>query len=100
MLDRFDAPSPKVIKPGMEIITKDGRRAGYVANVSRGEIIARFPVRQIPLNWIRRVDDEDVYIEPRLADLRHPSKESTFGRLALDWMHQLALLLVQNPDRK
>jgi hypothetical protein len=88
MLDRFDASSP--IKPGMEIITKDGRRAGYVANVSRGEIIARFPARQIPLSLIRRVDNEDVYIEPRLAELKHPSRDRTYGRLALDWMHQLA----------
>lgn len=99
MLDRFDAPFPKVIKPGMEIITKDGRRAGYVANVARGQIIARFPARQIPLSLIRRVDDEDVYIEPRLADLRHPPKEPTYGRLALGWMQQLALLLSKKPDR-
>lgn len=78
------------IKPGMEIITRDGRRAGYVADVSRDEIIARFPARQIPLNLIRRVDDEDVYIEPRLAELRCPSNEGSYGRLALQWMHQLA----------
>lgn len=53
----------------MEIITSDGKRAGYVVDVGSGEIIARAPARRIPLSWIRRVDDNDVYIAPRLSEL-------------------------------
>jgi hypothetical protein len=53
----------------MEIITSDGKRAGYVVDVASGEIIARDPDRRIPLSWIRRVDADDVYIAPRLRDL-------------------------------
>jgi hypothetical protein len=53
----------------MEIITSDGRRAGYVVDVASGEIIARNPDRHIPLSWIRRIDSEDVHIAPRLCDL-------------------------------
>ncbi|MGE0005409.1 MAG: DUF2171 domain-containing protein [Parvibaculaceae bacterium] len=57
-----------LIRPDMEIITSDGRRAGYVADVASGEIISHTPVRRIPLTWIRRVDD-DVYIAPRFNQL-------------------------------
>jgi hypothetical protein len=53
----------------MEIITSDGKRAGYVVDVASGEIVARNPNRRIPLSWIRRVDAEDVYIAPRLHEL-------------------------------
>ena len=53
----------------MEIITSDGKRAGYVVDVASGEIVARSPDRRIPLSWIRRVDDDDVYIARRLCEL-------------------------------
>jgi hypothetical protein len=53
----------------MEIVTSDGRRAGYVVDVASGEIIARNPDRRIPLSWIRRIDDHDVHIAPRWCDL-------------------------------
>jgi len=56
------------IKPDMEIITSDGKRAGYVADVAFGQIVSHTPVRRIPLSWIRRVD-HDVYIAPRLNQL-------------------------------
>jgi hypothetical protein len=69
MLNRFDATPAGAIKPGMEIITKDGKRAGYVARVSSGELMSERPARRIPLHWIRRVEATDVYIEPRLAEL-------------------------------
>jgi len=67
----FNRIAPKVaaiIKRDMEIITSDGRRAGYVADVASGEIISYSPARRIPLDWIRRVD-EDVHIAPRLNQL-------------------------------
>lgn len=69
MLNRFDITSTGAIRPGMEIITRDGRRAGYVAQIVTGQLVTDRPVRRIPLHWIRRVDQADVYIERRLADL-------------------------------
>jgi Uncharacterized protein conserved in bacteria (DUF2171) len=59
---------PKLIKPGMEVITADGRRAGYVVAVESGEIVTRTPERRIPFDWIRRIDD-DVHIAPRYRQL-------------------------------
>lgn len=56
------------IKPGMEIITADGKRAGYVAGVASGAIISNHPRRRIPLSWIRRID-HDVFIAPRFDQL-------------------------------
>jgi hypothetical protein len=64
------------IKPDMEIITADGKRAGYVVDVVWGEIIARAPHRRIPLSCLRRVDSHDVYIAVRLRELdrTHPPR--------------------------
>lgn len=69
MQNRFETSSRMAIKPGMEIITRDGKRAGYVVEVAPGELISQFPARRIPLHFIRRVDEADVYISPRLLDL-------------------------------
>jgi len=69
MLGQFSLVPSGTIRQDMEIITSDGKRAGYVVDVASGEIIARNPDRRIPLSWIRRVDDDDVYIAPRLSDL-------------------------------
>jgi hypothetical protein len=57
------------IKPDMEIITADGKRAGYVVDVIWGEIVARAPARRIPLAWLRSVDEHDVYIAAHLREL-------------------------------
>lgn len=57
------------IRPGMEIITKDGKRAGFVVIVSSGELVSELPTRRIPLHCIRRIEDGDVYIQQRLAEL-------------------------------
>lgn len=57
-----------LIKPGMEVITRDGKRAGYVDTISTGEITTRSPKRRISLNYVRRVDD-DVYISLRAQQL-------------------------------
>lgn len=57
-----------LIKPGMEVITKDGKRVGYVASVNTGEIVTRSPQHHIPLDLVRRVDD-DVYIALRAQQL-------------------------------
>lgn len=69
MLRQFSWVPSGTIRPDMEIITSDGKRAGYVVDVASGEIVARNPNRRIPLSWIRRVDAEDVYIAPRLREL-------------------------------
>jgi hypothetical protein len=69
MLRQFSLVPSGTIKADMEIITSDGRRAGFVVDVASGEIITRNPARRIPLNLIRRVDDDDVYIAPRLSEL-------------------------------
>jgi hypothetical protein len=64
------------IRPDMEIITADGKRAGYVVGVIWGEIIAREPQRRIPLSCLRRVAEGDVYIAQRLRELdqAHPPR--------------------------
>jgi hypothetical protein len=69
MQNRVEAPSRMTIRPGMEIITRDGKRAGYVADISPSNLISEMPVRRIPLQLIRRVDEADVYISLRLLDL-------------------------------
>jgi hypothetical protein len=56
------------IAPGMEVITADGKRAGYVETVVGAEMVTRSPKRHIPLDCIRRVD-EDVYIGLRAQQL-------------------------------
>ncbi|WP_119268863.1 DUF2171 domain-containing protein [Taklimakanibacter deserti] len=68
MLNKFALVPAGLIKPDMEIITADGKRAGYVADVASGEIISHTPTRRIPLSWIRRIED-DVYISRRLHQL-------------------------------
>lgn len=62
----FDAA--KMIAPGMEVITADGKRAGYVESVSGGSILTHSPKRRISLDAIRRVED-DVYIGLRAQQL-------------------------------
>jgi hypothetical protein len=57
-----------LIRPGMEVITSDGKRAGYVVSVNTGEIITRSPERRIALEWVRRVED-DVYLGLRAQQL-------------------------------
>jgi hypothetical protein len=57
------------VKPDMEIITADGKRAGFVVDVVWGEIIVRAPPRRIPLGWLRRVNKDGVHIAPNLRDL-------------------------------
>jgi hypothetical protein len=69
MLSKFPTEAVALIKGDMEIITSDGKRAGYVADVASGEIISHTPARRIPLSWIRRVDD-DVHIAPKLNQLK------------------------------
>jgi hypothetical protein len=64
------------VKPDMEIITADGKRAGYVVDVVWGEIIARKPARRIPLGWLRRVDKHDVHIAPHLRELDRHGRRS------------------------
>jgi len=49
------------VRAGMEVITADGKRAGYVVRVESGELVTREPERHLPLDWIRRIDD-DVHI--------------------------------------
>jgi len=68
MFNQIALKAAAVIKRDMEIVTSDGRRAGYVADVASGEIISHSPARKIPLGWIRKVD-EDVHIAPRLYQL-------------------------------
>ena len=68
MLNQATFKAAALIKRDMEIITSDGRRAGYVATVASGEIVSHSPARRIPLGWIRQVD-EDVHISPRLSQL-------------------------------
>jgi len=90
----FNRIAPKVaaiIKRDMEIITSDGRRAGYVADVASGEILSHSPARRIPLDWIRRVD-EDVHIAPRLTSsirahcaAMQRRADSTKARLPFRW---------------
>jgi hypothetical protein len=52
----------------MEVITRDGKKAGYVATVKTGEIVTHSPERRIPLDYVRRVDD-DVHIGLRAQQL-------------------------------
>jgi hypothetical protein len=68
MINSATVRAASLIKPGMEVITSDGKRAGYVASVDSGEIVTRSPERRIPLDLIRRVDD-DVYIGIRAQQL-------------------------------
>jgi sporulation protein YlmC with PRC-barrel domain len=68
MINIHDFASAGLIRPGMEVITADGRRAGYVAEVEADEIITRAPERRIPFDWIRRIDD-DVHIARRFRQL-------------------------------
>jgi hypothetical protein len=68
MFNVHDFPTAGLIRPGMEVITADGRRAGYVVAVEAGEIVTRAPERRIPFAWIRRIDD-DVHIARRLVQL-------------------------------
>lgn len=58
----------KLIAPGMEVITADGKRAGYVESVNGGHIVTHSPRRRISLDAIRRVED-DVYIGLRAQQL-------------------------------
>ncbi len=65
----LNKPAFTAVKPDMEIITADGKRAGYVIDVVWGEIVARAPARRIPLSWLQRVNKDDVYIAAHLREL-------------------------------
>jgi hypothetical protein len=68
MFNVHDFASAGLIRPGMEVITADGRLAGYVVAVEAGAIVTRAPERRIPFEWIRRIDD-DVHIRQRFPQL-------------------------------
>lgn len=68
MFSAFTFKAAQLIAPGMEVITSDGKRAGYVETVDGGEIVTRSPRRRISLDTIRRVDD-DVHIGLRAQQL-------------------------------
>lgn len=65
----LNKPAFTAVKPDMEIITADGKRAGYVIDVVWGEIVARAAARRIPLSWLQRVNKDDVYIAAHLREL-------------------------------
>jgi hypothetical protein len=64
-----DDPITRVRKE-MEIITADGRCAGYVSECSANQIFMSTSSQAIPKEWIRRVDRE-VYISKRSYELGH-----------------------------
>jgi hypothetical protein len=64
-----DDPITRVRKE-MEIITADGRCAGYVSECSADQIFMSTSSHAIPKEWIRRVDRE-VYISKRSYELGH-----------------------------
>ncbi len=57
------------IRKEMEVITTDGRRAGHVSRCVGGQIYMVQSNRPIPKEWIRRVDQHDVYISKRLSEI-------------------------------
>jgi hypothetical protein len=65
-----DDPISLVCK-AMEIITADGRRAGYVSACTAGQIFMETSDQPIPKEWIRRVDRGEVYISKRWYELTH-----------------------------
>ena len=74
MFERQKLASVASIRVGMEVITADGKRAGYVVTIESGEIVTRDPERHLPLTWIRRIDD-DVHISARSQQLRDPGRD-------------------------
>jgi hypothetical protein len=56
----------------MEVITAEGRRAGYVRRCTAARIFLNESDRPIPKEWIRRVDRE-VYVSKRWTDLTRRS---------------------------
>jgi hypothetical protein len=61
--------APEVlIKTNMQVISKDGKRVGYVQRLTDAEIITAHPYRHIPFSSIRRVTD-DVYVGLRYEDI-------------------------------
>jgi hypothetical protein len=54
----------------MEVITADGRRAGYVKSCTADRIFLNESDQPIPKEWIRRVG-RDVYISKRWHELAH-----------------------------
>jgi hypothetical protein len=47
------------MEPGMEIITSDGRRIGYVGPPATGGIVRlALSPNTIPLDWVTRIDRE------------------------------------------
>jgi hypothetical protein len=61
-------PPEEKIETDMQVITADGKLAGYVLRLVDDEIITHHPHRRIPVTWVRRVTD-DVYIGRRAPDL-------------------------------
>lgn len=68
MFNHHTFKNAQLIAPGMEVITADGKRAGYVETVKGAEMVTYSPKRHIPLDCIRRVN-EDVYIGLRAQQL-------------------------------
>ena len=64
-----DDPITRVRKE-MEIITADGRCAGFVSACTANQIFTSTSSQVIPKEWIRRVDRE-VYISKRWYELVH-----------------------------
>ena len=58
------------VRKEMEIITADGRCAGYVSECTANQIFMSKSSQTIPKEWIRRVDRE-VYISKRWYELTH-----------------------------
>jgi hypothetical protein len=59
------------VRREMEIITADGRCAGHVSDCTAGEIFTTKSGQPIPKEWIRRVDQGEVYISKRSYELIH-----------------------------
>jgi hypothetical protein len=59
------------VRREMEVITADGRCAGRVSECAGGQIFMIQSSQSIPKEWIRRVDQQDVYISKRWYELVH-----------------------------
>jgi len=66
---RLYDPMSRVCKQ-MEVITADGRRAGYVKSCTADQIFMNESDQPIPKEWIRRMD-RDVYVSKHWSDLTH-----------------------------
>jgi len=76
------------MNPGMEIITSDGRRVGYVGPPGGEGIIqlARSP-HSIPLDWVRRVEREVLL-------------RKTYRQVVARWEAEPGLTVIRGGKRK